>query len=293
MVVLSSEALLDRLASKNPDVRRMRERWEADELVRTLALAGIRCLGPDEILARLPSILVDPNRNEILLRLAEVQLLPEQIEAVATIVRQLAAYGETVSSREKPRVDATIARIIKTLPQKTANELVTPFLEHRRRTRREIAYKTLRHVGVTKESVDSVIAAFRQTSDERMLELIARTADVVVEVDAEFLLQNLSEDYWRVRVLEAHLRKEPQRAVELSADYPREFIWAVGRAKAQAYLTLITEIADTHQRNVKLLTMYAWALGQLGAARELEKLTACVQQLWPDDQDPFLPSAAT
>ena len=103
---------LERLALENPEIQRMREGWAYIELERTLRLAHIRCLGSAEIVARLPGIIEDPYRNELLIRLGELELSKEQIEAVATAVRTLASYGDTLQSREKPRVDATIARIV-------------------------------------------------------------------------------------------------------------------------------------------------------------------------------------
>jgi hypothetical protein len=240
---------LERLALENPDIQRMRERWAYTELERTLRLARIRCLGAAKIVARMPGIIEDSDRNELLIRLEELELSKEQIEAVATAVRTLATYGDTLPSREKLRVDATIARIVKTLPRETANELVRPFLDHARRARREIAYKSLKNIGVTLALANDLIANFQRTGDEQMLELIARTEDVVTKVDAEFLLQNLSDEYWRTRVLAALLRELPQRAVELAGDYPKEFIWAVGRAKSKLHLPLIPRIAE--ERNGK------------------------------------------
>ena len=100
-----------------------------------------------------------------------------------------------------------------------------------------------------------------------MLELIARTVSVVGKVDADFLLQNLSEEYWRVRVLQALLCHRPQPAVKLAADYPKEFIWAVGRAKADSYLPLLGKLAKLNKRKIDMLSIYARALGQLGAER--------------------------
>jgi hypothetical protein len=261
----------------------MRDQWALYDLIRSVHLARVRCLGATEIIARLPGITEDSDRNELLLRLEELELTQEQIEAVANVVQMLSAYGDTLPSRDKPRVDATIARIVKALPQDAANELVKPLLGHPRRARRDIAYKSLRHVGVTLELANELFAVFQRTGDEKMLELIARTSNVVPEVDVEFLLRNLSEDYWRVRVLEALLRHRPKRAVELANEYPKEFIWAVGRAKADTCLPLLEKIAEARRGNIDILSLYAWALGQLRASRQLERLIEQIQQTWPDD----------
>lgn len=276
---------MKRLAEENPDIRRMVERRALHELNRTLHRARIRCLEPDEIIGRLPKIMTDADRGELLIRLAELELTQDQIEAVADAVRMLAAYGETVPSREKPRVDATIARIIRVLPQETANELVRPLLEHSRRSQRDVVYNSLRRIGITARLAHDLIAIFQRTGDERMLELIARTANVVPEVDAKFLLQNLSDDYWRMRVMEALLHHLPQRAVELAADYPREFIWAVGRARTSSYLPLMERIVEAGWHNIELLSIYAWALGQLSAERQLDELSQRIRQSWLDDPE--------
>jgi hypothetical protein len=267
---------LQKLAEQHPEVRRMMEQSALNELKRSIHMARIRCLKPSEVIDRLPGIMGDADRNELLFRLTEVDFSDDQIETIAEAVRELADYGEVVPSREKPRVDGTIARILQVLPQKTANELVRPMLKHRRRARREVAYKTLRRVGVTAETANDLIGVFRQTGDEKALELIARTASIAA-TDAEFLLQNLSEDYWRVRVLEALLLHHPRRAVELAADYPREFIWAVGRTKSVTHLTVLERMAATKRKDHELLSLYAWSLGQLGAKRQLEALAALIE----------------
>jgi hypothetical protein len=284
---------LDRLAAENPDYARARHGWAYAELESTLRLARIRCLGPAAVVARMAGILDDSDRDDLLVRLGELKLTHEHIRTVANVVRRLASYGDTLPSREKARADATIARIIRTLPKETANELIKPFLDHPRRARWEIAYKSLKHIGVTVDLAQHLIANFRRTGDERMLELIARTDDVVAEVAAEFVIQNLSEEYWRTRVLEALLHRQPQRAVELVGDYPKEFIWAVGRVKANSHLVIIERIFAANKNNIKLLSIYAWALGQLRAVKQLERLNAHVRQTWPGGHEAFLPIAVT
>ena len=193
MLMDDHDDVIERVHSEHPDIRKLRVQRVLAELELTLRLGRIRCLGAAEIVARLPGIVEDSDQNELLIRLAELELTQEQIEAVANVVRMLAAYGDTLRSRDKPRVDVTIARIMKTLPKDTVNELVRPFLDHARRARREIAYKLLRHTGVTVEMADHLIGIFHRTGDEKMLELIARTASVMAEVDAEFLLRNFSD----------------------------------------------------------------------------------------------------
>ena len=285
MLIETQEDGIDYVKSEHPDIRRWRVQCVLDELERTLRLGRIRCLGAAEIVARLPGIVEDSDQNELLIRLAELELTQEQIEAVVNVVRMLAAYGDTLRSRDKPRVDATIARIIKTLPKDTVNELVRPFLDHARRPRRETAYKSLRHTGVTVEMANHLIDIFHRTGDEKMLELIARTASVMAEVDAEFLLRNFSDKYWGVRVLEALLHHRPQRAADLAADFPREFIWAVGRVKADSYLPLMEKLVNIHFTNCDILSIYIWTLGQLRAERQLERLIEQIQKAWPEGPD--------
>ncbi len=281
MAIYNHDDVIEHVHPEHPDIRRLRVQGVLAELELTLRLGRIRCLGAAEIVARLPGIVEDSDQNELLIRLAELELTQEQIEAVANVVRMLAAYGDTLRSREKPRVDATIARIMKTLPKDTVNELVRPLLDHARRARREIAYKLLRHTGVTVEMADHLIDIFHRTGDEKMLELIARTASVVAEVDAEFLLRNFPDEYWRVRVLEALLHHRPQRAVDLAADFPREFIWAVGRVKADSYLPLMDTIVNINFNAFDILSIYSWTLGQLRAERQLERLIEKIQQTCP------------
>jgi hypothetical protein len=148
---------------------------------------------------------------------------------------------------------------------------------------------SLRHIGVTVGLANCLIASFRRTGDEKMLELIARTPNVVADIDAEFLLDNLSEDYWRVRVLEVLLLAAPQRGVKQAVDYPKEFIWALGRAKADSYAPLMERIVDVNRYDIGILSIYAWALGRLRAERELERLIDHIQQTWPNEQAADLP----
>ena len=87
-------------------------------------------------------------------------------------------------------------------------------------------------------------------------------------------------------MLEALLHHRPQRAVDLAADFPREFIWAVGRVKADSYLPLMERIVNINFNNCDILSIYSWTLGQLRAERQLERLIEQIQQAWLDGPDP-------
>jgi hypothetical protein len=271
---------LKQLAEETPEIRRMLERAALDELVRTIRLARVRCIAPEKLIARVPGIWEDANRSEVILRLSELELSEQQLIKLADAVRVLAHVGDRLPSREKSRVDSALGRIIRILPRSVANELVEPFLDHPRRSRREIAYRSLRQVGVTVEMARKLIQAFERTGDENLLELIARSSETVPKVNALFLLEKLSEDYWRVRVIQALLRHAPTRAIELASSFPREFVWALGREKARAQLNIAIQLSREHPRDIEFLSLFAWALGQLGADKELEDLVGHVANVF-------------
>lgn len=123
-----------------------------------------------------------------------------------------------------------------------------------------------------------VVQQFRQTGDEEWLELIARAPAAVAVVDARFLLESLSDSYWRGRVLEALLQTDRALAYSLAPRFPREFAHAVGRANDSEAADLLEALLAANAQNIDFLALYAYALGRLGRREELDRLAHHIEQ---------------
>lgn len=114
---------------------------------RALRMAEIRVLPIRELLDRIPQILDDDDREQILFHLNEVDLPGEDAETFAKTVELLSDEWERLPSREKARADAILSRLIRCLPELHRFRLGLTFLSHSRKRRRQGAYKVFKESG--------------------------------------------------------------------------------------------------------------------------------------------------
>ncbi len=190
----------------------------------------------------------------------------------------LASRSENAPSAVKRKLDRAVLRLVRMLPSRLATPFAEPYIGHRRKTRREWAYSALRTKWIPRSMAIELVSIFRRTGDQEALELIARNPKRVPEVDPEFLLANIKERYWRGRVIEALLVHKRSVALALAVRYPFEFAHAVGRT---ADITLRDPLRDLFRTNfgdLEFLSIYAYALGKIGAREELQSLKTSIPQ---------------
>lgn len=152
-------------------------------LVDVLEKAVIRCSSPKELIARLEKIWEDPYSTEIVSRLCEIGLSPDEQTELEKVVRCLISTSENLPSTIKVKIDWKLKRPIPILPTDTAIEIATSFIDHPRKFRRAIGYEVLKKVGVNKELGIKLISRFQETGEQEHLELIARSVRAVPELD--------------------------------------------------------------------------------------------------------------
>ncbi|MDO3432572.1 hypothetical protein QWJ46_07725 [Rhizobium sp. CBN3] len=263
----------------DPDIVALHRQFLVEEIDRTLSLAEVRSLPFDELLTGIECLPNIDNSSEIIFRACEYEPSLNQAYSLAESVRRLADSVEELPSRLKPTYDRAIRRILSRLPAEVAWPVCSPWLEHKRKFRRETAYLVLRKTGVDETAGARLLGVFQSTGDQMALELIARNPLATRNVNIETILPLFDDEYWRMRLVEAVLMDDETKSVMLATKYPREFTHAVGRQKQKSMLPKLNSLFDLQSENLEFLSIYAWALGQIGAMEEIRKLRVHIERL--------------
>ena len=251
---------------------------DLQQLATTLTLAEIRCLSWDELRPRLRSIWRDPQADEIILRVHEIELSERQAAELATEVSYLSLIAESLHERDRYRLDRRLIRLARALPQSLLYDCALADLGHRRKLRRVGAYKVLREVGISGELAPRMVSCYREIHDQNLLHLIARSPNAVRAVDVDWLLSELDEQYWRMRVIEGLIRTGDERTPRLLDSHPREFVHAVGRTQAAKHTDSIRALIRLQPSDWELLSLAAWAMGRLGDRAGLAEVRELLEQ---------------
>jgi len=258
-------------------------RWRIEaalaDIDRSIAMAEVRLQPAIQLIGNLPAILNDANADRILYRLEEVPLDTEEAQTLAEQVGALSRTWEKLPSREKSRADGVLWRLLKALPEPHLSKIAISFLLHPRKRRREMAYKILRRTDIPLALLDDLFVLYEATADQQLLQLIARNPELVASADERFLLAELDDPYWQMRVIEALLLEAPERAIALAQEYPARFVHAVGRLTAVEHLPLLTSLFAANRADTGFLGIYAWALGKVGDTPALKELRAAILEL--------------
>ncbi len=250
------------------------------ELQRTIEYAGLRCLSPTEIISKISDIDPKDDRTNYVARLLELKLNASELRLLERAMTKLARRSEEAPPTLKRRLDRVVLRLVRMLPPELAAHFAEPYLDHRSKTRRVWAYSALRSKQIPRGMAEKLVNVFRRTGDQEALELIARNAERVPDTDPEFLLANIGERYWRGRVIEALLFHQRPAALALASRYPFEFAHATGRTGEKALRGPLRELLRANSGDLEFLSIYAYALGKIGAKGELRGLKKFISQTW-------------
>ena len=148
----------------------------------------------------------------------------------------------------------------------------------RRKVRRKVGYSILQKIGIDTKLGRDLLARFQETEDEGLLEIIARSPRTAVELDYIYVLEHLSDRYWRMRILEALLSSKYDVAAPLAPQYPFEFTYASGRLGYRQNLPIIRRLFAENKEDPEFVSIYTWALGKLGAQRDLQEVRRFIQK---------------
>jgi len=250
------------------------------ELDRTIQYARLRCLPASEIIDRISNVCEEDDLGDHIARLSEMQLAQADLDYLVVSMKRLAGRAEESSSRLKLRIDRVLTRLVRLLPSELAVYFAEPYVNHRRKTRRQWAYKALREKQISGAIAVKLSQSFQETGDQDALQLIARNPTYVPNIGADFLLKNLKERYWRARVVEALIVYDRPAALSLSQEYPFEFAHAVGRNGDKTLLGPLSALFEGNSEDAEFLSIYAYALGKLGGKSELESLELFIREKW-------------
>lgn len=272
-----------------PTIEDFRTRTQLGKLDRAIQRALLRCLSPDEITERIAKLDEGDDANDYVRRLSEMELPDSEWDRLVDAMDSLAQRSEDVPSRLKAKLDRTLLRLVRLLVRlrqiDLANHFAEPFVDHRRKARREWAYAALRKKQISQSIAVKLLKVFHQTGDQEALQLIVRNPERVPEIGADVLMENLDEEYWRARVVAALLLHDRQSALSLSHQYPFEFAHAVGRVEDTSLLSSLSDLLDDNQDDLEFLSIYAYALGKLRAKDQLESLEEFLASTYDDVRD--------
>jgi hypothetical protein len=259
-------------------------RYRLREMIATAArLSALRSVPIETLTTCVARLWQDEDPGGVLLRLGEVVLVPGQNQALAASMATLAAVGDTLPSNQRARVDRFLRRLVILLPDDLALPIVEAALDHKRQSRRRIAYKWLRTRPSVADRVERLLRVHAKTGDQGPLVFIARDSTAVGLADTAVLLTGLTERYWRTRVIAVLLQQDRPRALGLASQFPVEFAHAVGRLRDSSLQAHIDSLYATQTSNPEFLCLYVWALGKLGNETRLRRVLRELDKLYPDD----------
>jgi len=259
-------------------LQRVRRDLAWREVPRTIKYAHIRCLPRTEIISRVCDPQQADHLAEYISRLFEFKLSDSELKALVSGMEELAHCTETAPAALKTRIDRTLLRLVRILPSELAVRFAEPYIIHPRKARRRWAYTALREKQISETIATGLIDTFCKTGDQEALNLVARNPQCVAGARADFLLTNLTERYWRARVLEALLIHDRPAAIAQSRHYPFEFAHAVGRTGDASLLQELRALFTEYSDDPEFISIYAYALGKISAEAELESLERLIQE---------------
>lgn len=243
-----------------------------EELSRTLAFSRTRCWTWVDIRPRIAAIWQDKDAEQIISRLAEIDLGEMESCELGEELAKLRLTSEKVRGVDRPRTDRLIVRLTRFLPPDERCSCALLDITHTRKPRREGALKTLRNSGLRAEFTAQVLRAYEAAGDQNLLKLIARSGTALSAVDPFWLVAELEDPYWQMRVIMELLLQKDERGVEARRTCPRAFVHAVGRIKAVALVGYVEELVRANRTDYSFLDLAAWTFGRLAHSHGLDML---------------------
>ena len=226
----------------------------------------------DQLIDRVRRLWEYDDASAILKRIEELDWPREHAEVLAEAVGELATGGDSLKSKDKPRVDRALLRLVRVLPEEVTSGMLFEFVQHPRQPRRKIAWRALKDGPLSKSDAEKLLARAEEIGDSSLAVIVARREDLAAQFDPDRLLALMPDDYWRMRVLEVAVPSHPDCAPAWRDSHPREFLHAVGRIGNPEYLSLIRPLLQTHMEDLDFVSFYIWALGKLGAETDIDEL---------------------
>ena len=242
------------------------------ELTRTIEFAKLRCLDFDCLTEKLLASGENIDTS-IVNRLKEMTLSGTENKRLAEACDELSERARTGPASFREKVDRTINRILRILPNEISYPFAIEYLNDSLKRRRAWAYTAMRGKELSPKLLPDLVEVFDRRKDQEALQLIARNPQLVIVLDPVFLLSNLTDQYWKARTIEALLQNDRDAGLRVAEKYPIEFAHAVGRLRDKSLLKPLSALFEPNAMSISFLSIYSYALGRLGALDELERVS--------------------
>lgn len=275
--------------SSDHQLRRGRQVIRALELPMTLALAEVAALSFDELLQRLERIWTESESKLIIDRLVNMDLDISERAKILVAIQSLDSRSSTLALQHRRLIENSIFRLLRLIPLSISRDYVLECLRHGRATMRRAAYRAYRSNGVDPAALQFLLHQYKcrrkGSSGQEVLQLIARCPEAVDQLNVDYLLEEISEDYWRMRMLENLVSKNKIIPEVLRIKYPIEYIWAIVRSGNRMHLPFIRHFLNKHRNNADYARWCIWAFGRLGSQEDIELSRTIVESLVAEASD--------
>lgn len=251
-----------------------------------IARAEAAMLPFDELLALLP-LWDQPYREEVLEQLQNRQRSRAEHLRLLGVLSHMADQSDKLPRRHRARADQTLNRLLYTLPESDGSELALGCIKSRRSLQRKAGYRYFRTHGFTETAVRAMLESYGTKRDQQILELIARDPVATLIAGPEFMLQELEDRYWRMRVLQTLLRAGPRIAEAAASQYPLEFVWACARERDAESLPIMRRILDENAGDPEFVSFCLWAFSELGSPSGVAAARIAAESLI-DESEPWI-----
>jgi len=210
-----------------------REREIDDALARISDLsgrAGVYLLKPHRVLVELRHPSGRWPISTLLERLAVLRLTTSLLTSMRKLAADLIEKSDSLPVAEQHHFNTVLRVILARLSKPQARALVQPFINHRLKERRELAFSVFRWAGVNRRIVKDILERHSRTGEERLLKIVVSAKGSGGVSDLLKLLPQFSDRYWKMRVLQAILKAGRQVPFEVVESHPTEFLQAIARS---------------------------------------------------------------
>ena len=252
---------------------------------RSIESARVERLPFKQLTDRLRCLHTDSQSWEIVGAVIERPRTIEQNRVLALVLRELLETIDRTTGLNRESLDRKIRRILPILPPEFSEPISRDCLSHRRKTRRAIGFRCLPDYEIDDEWYLFLVRCYVESGDDRFIKAILKHPLRLSSVDPFHLIKVFAvDDYWQMRVVQATLWQDREVALNLSAAYPKAFVWAAGRIGDAELVPEIARCFGSVRDQGELVGIVAWAYGKLGAYDRLEALVPLLDELEKDVQ---------
>jgi len=243
-----------------------------EHLLNEAQRANVRSMSPIQLIRELRKGPLFPYtyKGDVVKRLHQVQLDQKATDELEKFIVYLIKVRQSLNSKDRSYCDSLMRFVLEICPDRRSNPILVNLLQNGNGKLLEITYQMLIKKTLTPNEAKKIIELYYKSNNVTLLELLARHSNVINSLKiAKFLISNLTELYWKSRVLQAVLTNGIIGGIEFSKKYPLAFIYAVGRLERKDLLIHIKPMISMFLNDHDNLGLVIWTLGKIQAKREI------------------------